>query len=324
MKKIFTLFAVVLMSLQLQAAMYIVGNIPFGDWKPSAGVEMTDNGGGIYTYTFTAEATGNIWFVFGDFLTPQNEDGSENWDLFNSTFRFGPTGGSDQEVAMNVETPTQRQGNGNGSYKAYFTAEESYTITFDNSNTAAPKFKIEGVAGEVTYESFTVAGTSDLLGVEWAPSATENDMTLQAGSETIYELKIANLAMTVEGDYKFKVAANHAWDFSWGLDGGSDNVVIVPEADGNYDVLILFDSETFIPSFELTPAGEGPAPIPGDVNGDGQVTISDANAVIAVILNGTDSVDAETLARADVNGDGQVTIADANAVISAILGTVAE
>ena len=58
----------------------------------------------------------------------------------------------------------------------------------------------------------------------------------------------------------------------------------------------------------------------GDVNGDGLVTIADANAIISIILNGTDSVDAETLARADVNGDGLVTIADANAVISRILG----
>ena len=57
----------------------------------------------------------------------------------------------------------------------------------------------------------------------------------------------------------------------------------------------------------------------GDVNGDGQITIADANVVIAIILNSTDSVDADTLARADVNGDGQITIADANAVIAAIL-----
>mgnify|MGYP002854588063 CR=1 FL=1 len=59
--------------------------------------------------------------------------------------------------------------------------------------------------------------------------------------------------------------------------------------------------------------------LPGDVNGDGRVTIADANTVIGIILNGDDSTDADTLARADVNGDGRVTIADANAVISSIL-----
>ncbi len=57
----------------------------------------------------------------------------------------------------------------------------------------------------------------------------------------------------------------------------------------------------------------------GDVNGDGLVTIADANAIISIILNGTGSTDAATLGRADVNGDGLVTIADANVVISIIL-----
>ena len=60
--------------------------------------------------------------------------------------------------------------------------------------------------------------------------------------------------------------------------------------------------------------------VKGDVNGDGRVTIADANAIIAILLNGEDSVDADTLVWADVNGDGRVTIADANAVISLLLG----
>ncbi len=58
----------------------------------------------------------------------------------------------------------------------------------------------------------------------------------------------------------------------------------------------------------------------GDVNGDGLVTIADANAIISIVLNGEDSTDAGTLALADVNGDGLITIADANAVIGIILG----
>lgn len=62
------------------------------------------------------------------------------------------------------------------------------------------------------------------------------------------------------------------------------------------------------------------AVLTGDVNGDGVVTIADANAVISAILNGSDSIDAATLARADVNGDGVITIADANAVIGIVLG----
>jgi len=56
-----------------------------------------------------------------------------------------------------------------------------------------------------------------------------------------------------------------------------------------------------------------PEVVKGDVNGDGEVTIADVNAVIDLILaGGYDAV-------ADVNGDGEVTIADVNAVIDIIL-----
>ena len=52
----------------------------------------------------------------------------------------------------------------------------------------------------------------------------------------------------------------------------------------------------------------------GDVNGDLEVNIADINAVINVILDGTDINPA-----ADVNGDGEINIADVNAIIDIIL-----
>ena len=54
-------------------------------------------------------------------------------------------------------------------------------------------------------------------------------------------------------------------------------------------------------------------PIPGDVNGDREVTIADANAVINMILTGNFE------AVGDVDGDGEVTISDVNFVINLIL-----
>lgn len=53
----------------------------------------------------------------------------------------------------------------------------------------------------------------------------------------------------------------------------------------------------------------------GDVNGDGLITIADANVVIGIILDGAGSTDEATLAQVDVN----VTIADANAIINILL-----
>ncbi len=56
-----------------------------------------------------------------------------------------------------------------------------------------------------------------------------------------------------------------------------------------------------------------PEPIPGDVNSDGEVNISDVNAVIDIILS------ASMIPAGDVNGDGEVNISDVNAVIDSIL-----
>ena len=68
--------------------------------------------------------------------------------------------------------------------------------------------------------------------------------------------------------------------------------------------------------------------IPGDVDGDGVITISDANSVIEVIINGghkgnghnhAPSRDDEEGIYGDLNGDGSVNIADLNYIIDLII-----
>ena len=60
--------------------------------------------------------------------------------------------------------------------------------------------------------------------------------------------------------------------------------------------------------------GGAPEPLKGDVNGDGEVNISDVNAMIDFILSSSEDP------IADVNGDGEINISDVNEVISIILG----
>ncbi|MBO4804293.1 MAG: S8 family serine peptidase [Muribaculaceae bacterium] len=57
----------------------------------------------------------------------------------------------------------------------------------------------------------------------------------------------------------------------------------------------------------------------GDANGDGEINISDINAVISIIL-GADA-DSDTRRRADINKDGEVNISDVNSIINIILGS---
>ena len=71
-----------------------------------------------------------------------------------------------------------------------------------------------------------------------------------------------------------------------------------------------------IPGMELVYAAmppDEPQPVLGDVNGDGEVNISDVSCIIDLILSGTVSP------AGDVNGDGEVNITDINMVIDIIL-----
>ncbi len=58
--------------------------------------------------------------------------------------------------------------------------------------------------------------------------------------------------------------------------------------------------------------------IPGDVDGDGEITISDANSVIDIVVMGGNAGHTHSPA-ADANGDGEVTIADVNAIVTMIM-----
>ena len=58
--------------------------------------------------------------------------------------------------------------------------------------------------------------------------------------------------------------------------------------------------------------------LPGDVDGDGEITIADANSVIDIVVMGGNAGHTRVPAS-DRNGDGEVTIADVNAIIDIII-----
>ncbi|MBR6431896.1 MAG: leucine-rich repeat protein, partial [Muribaculaceae bacterium] len=69
--------------------------------------------------------------------------------------------------------------------------------------------------------------------------------------------------------------------------------------------------------------GDATITVPEDVNGDGEVTVADANNVVVIIINGGSSgghtrPDGKPM-DADVNGDGEINIADINCIIDMIL-----
>ena len=220
MKKL-TLIALVMMAfigINANAAIYLVGNAPFGNgWDPSNGVEMTDNGDGIYTYTATV--SGSVWFCFADGL-------DSSWDVFNGTYRIAPVNG-DQTVEAGQTVAATR---GSGSYKFTGSGEE-YTVTFDLNNM---QFTIEGYVAPVTFDSYTVAGApASVFGSEWNTSNTDNDMVNEDGLYTLRKTDVELYPCTIS----FKVVANHSWDYAW----PSSNYNYSIEEAGVYDILFTYD-----------------------------------------------------------------------------------
>ncbi len=118
-----TMVALVLAVMPAQAAMYMVGSGPLGNWDPAHGLEMTHEGNGIYTLTVSIGET--VWFVFADALT-------SDWTDFNANHRYGPNGNSSQDVFLS-ETTTTQKANNNHAYRLA-AADAEYTFTFNLNN----------------------------------------------------------------------------------------------------------------------------------------------------------------------------------------------
>ena len=214
-----------MVSMSANAAIYIVGDAPLGKgWDPSQGIEMNDNADGTYTYVTTI--TGAAYFCFADGL-------DSNWDVFNSTYRFSPSTGSDQTVNVGEWTTTQRQSS--GAYKFIGTGSE-YTVTFDLNEM---KFKIDGYVAPITEDVYSVAGSDlGLFGTTWDPYNTDNDMTFD-DDLNLYTWSKEHVLLSA-GDFQFKVVANHSWDIAY----PASNYVQAVGVKGYYDVLITFDAAT--------------------------------------------------------------------------------
>lgn len=128
-----------------------------------------------------------------------------------------------------------------------FTVKEtgtySVTIKFDANNfeiKAKTTKTGDAVIGEKTW---TVAGSPEILGVEWTETATENDMIKQEDNVT-YILTKTNLTLAI-GTYKYKICANHGWAENYGDDTAPEgNASIYIKEDGIYDVTFTFNSAT--------------------------------------------------------------------------------
>ena len=256
---------IALVSYNANAAMYIVGSDPFGNWNPGNGVEMTDNGDGTYSYTTTVSNT--VYFVFGDGLNSE-------WNVFNPNYRIGPTGGSDQVVNAGEWTTTQKAPNGSKSYK--FTGSGGdYLFTFDATNM---RFKVEGYVEPIVINTYSVAGEpASIFGAEWSDTNTATDMTLVDG---LYTWGKEGVELTAGTTIKFKIVGNHDWGFAW----PEEDVVRTIDETGIYDLKFTFDPATEEVGFTATKVQDGPEvnPLTGHLYIVGQVNNNGWNPSTAI------------------------------------------
>lgn len=251
MKKLtFILFVMLaLVGMKANAAMYIVGNTPFGNWNPGGGVEMTLGNDGLYTYTATI--SGTVYFVFGDGL-------SDDWTEFNTDYRYGPANG-DTRVTVDNWVDTQKAGD-HGAYIFQGTGED-YVFTFDP---VTERFKIEGYVAPIEITSYTVVGPHDVFGSEWDPTDVNNDMTLVDG---VYTWTKQNVELATQ-DFQYKIVGNHDWGYEWPQ--GMSNFHEYGDFYGIYDITITFDPVTEEADCNLSWVGELPEVttvyVFGDVN----------------------------------------------------------
>ena len=267
---------IALIGLNANAAMYIVGSDPFGNWNPGNGVEMTDNGDG--TYSYTVAINGTVYFVFGDGL-------NGDWNIFNANHRYGPATG-DTGISAGNWVSTQKAGD-HGAY--IFTGSgDDYVFTFNETD---KMFKVEGYVEPFNPLTGKLFILGQVNGNNWNPS-TGIDMT--TADESIFTLTDVEISDSGDGYGYFS--------FTTKLGENADDWGFLPYrrgalADGT---LVENDTETALGAWGTANAFKA---LPGTY--DFTVSINDQNAYVKIIKKADPQpVVDDVYIMGEVNGNG--------------------
>lgn len=115
--------------------------------------------------------------------------------------------------------------------------------------------------------------------------------------------------------HNFTIATHEG--FTWQADSvfniSNTRVIIAPKTNGTYNISATYSS--FIRTIPLVVDYDVPA---GDINGDGNIDVSDINILVGIML-GMDSPD-NYAGRAYITDDNVIDISDVNALINLVLG----
>ena len=141
-------------------------------------------------------------------------------------------------------------------------ADAEYTITYsfnaDTKEVNAVANKTGEYVGPATSDWF-VAGSADLLGVEWSADAEGNKMTTEDGK--IYKLEKTGVALNVDTPYPFKFVQNGSWlgnkgEGALGDTGMGGNFELYVDDPGIYTVTFTANEETMIGTVSAVKTGD--------------------------------------------------------------------
>ena len=141
-------------------------------------------------------------------------------------------------------------------------ADGEYTITYsfnaETKDVNAVANKTGEYVGPATSDWF-VAGSADVLGVEWSADAEGNKMTTEDGK--IYKLVKTGVALNVDTPYPFKFVQNGSWlgnkgEGALGDTGMGGNFELYVDAPGIYTVTFTANEETMIGTVSAVKTGD--------------------------------------------------------------------
>ena len=196
----------------------------------------------VWTAAGSSTLFGSHW-VETDTNNDLTDKGNGIWELTKTDCILEKNAKYELKVLKNHDWTEAYPQPDNYAFTVKETGTYSVTIQFDANNcTINVKTKKTGdaVIGEKTW---TVAGFGAILGKEWDPEATENDMIKQEDNVT-YILTKTDLTLA-KGTYKYKICANHSWAENYGNDADPEgNASIIIEGDGIYDLTFTFNLAT--------------------------------------------------------------------------------
>ena len=219
-------------------------------WDIGGGVSIPGTWGGVLS-SQTFNNVLNIQVVggaVGGWCENDNISGNLYYKVTNNTTT--PSSGWISVGNINANY-TSKNGNNCFRYKNNYSVNVTPTtpgtyylhikITDGDSNNRTSYVKI-------VVPSFTVAGSTAVLGSDWDVTDTDNDMTFSSG--TSYTLTKSNVDLAASTNYECKVVLNHAW--AEGSYPASNEQFSVNTA-GRYNVTFTFNASTQAVNVSTTP-----------------------------------------------------------------------